>query len=109
MANNVHKIPRPSGEQNEIQRELSRMIGEVSRGWRQQMNLRLKPFGLNLSMRQVLLQLHRNPGGLQQKKSWRTNSASKVRRWYACWINSSAMHGYSGSPRCMTSAARTWC
>ncbi|MFC3108213.1 MarR family winged helix-turn-helix transcriptional regulator [Undibacterium arcticum] len=68
MANNVHKIPRPSGEQNEIQRELSRMIGEVSRGWRQQMNLRLKPFGLNLSMRQVLLQLHRNPGGLQQKE-----------------------------------------
>ena len=44
------------------------MIGEVSRGWRQRMNVRLKPFGLNLSMRQVLLQLHRNAGSLQQKE-----------------------------------------
>jgi MarR family transcriptional regulator for hemolysin len=68
MANNLQKHPRQSGDQKEIQRELSRMIGEVSRGWRQRMNVRLKPFGLNLSMRQVLLQLHRNAGSLQQKE-----------------------------------------
>lgn len=43
------------------------MIGTVSRHWRQQMNQRLKPFGLNLSMRQVLMQLHRHPGGLMQR------------------------------------------
>lgn len=48
-------------------RELSRLIGTVSQQWRQQMNQRLKPFGLNLSMRQVLLQLHRHPEGLMQR------------------------------------------
>jgi len=48
-------------------RELSQRIGEVSRAWRFEMNRRLKPFGLNLSMRQVLMQLHRNPGGLMQR------------------------------------------
>jgi len=49
-------------------RELSRAIGTVSHDWRQQMNQRLKPFGLNLSMRQVLLQLHRQPQGLMQRE-----------------------------------------
>jgi len=49
-------------------RELSRAIGTVSHDWRQQMNRRLKPFGLNLSMRQVLLQLHRQPQGLMQRE-----------------------------------------
>lgn len=43
------------------------MIGEISRAWRHEMNQRLKPFGLNLSMRQVLVQLHRNPDGLMQR------------------------------------------
>src|SRR3954469_24629413 len=50
-----------------VKRELSQMIGEVSRAWRHEMNQRLKPFGLNLSMRQVLMQLHRHPGGLMQR------------------------------------------
>ncbi len=49
-------------------RELSRAIGAVSHAWRRQMNQRLKPFGLNLSMRQVLLQLHREPQGLMQRE-----------------------------------------
>jgi MarR family transcriptional regulator, transcriptional regulator for hemolysin len=47
--------------------ELSQMIGEVSRAWRHEMNQRLKPFGLNVSMRQVLMQLHKNPEGLMQR------------------------------------------
>lgn len=42
------------------------MIGTAAHLWRQQMNQRLKPFGLNLSMRQVLMQLHRQPEGLMQ-------------------------------------------
>src|SRR3569623_2165777 len=50
-----------------FKREFGRMIGEVSRAWRDEMNRRLKPFGLNVSMRQVLMQLHRNPGGLMQR------------------------------------------
>ena len=45
---------------------LGRMIGEVSRAWRYEMNRALKPLGLNLSMRLVLLQLQRNPDGLMQ-------------------------------------------
>ena len=45
---------------------LARLIGEVSRAWRYQMNRALRPLGLNLSMRQVLVQLQRNPGGLMQ-------------------------------------------
>ena len=68
MTNNSHNNHGLPGKKREAQRDLSRMIGEVSRGWRQRMNLRLKPFGLNLSMRQVLLQLHRNAGSLQQKE-----------------------------------------
>lgn len=51
-----------------LQRELGQTIGDVSRAWRYEMNLRLKPFGLNLSMRQVLVQLHRHPDGLVQKE-----------------------------------------
>lgn len=47
-------------------RELSQAIGEVSRLWREEMNQALKPFGLNLSMRQVLMQLHRHPDGMPQ-------------------------------------------
>lgn len=50
-----------------LQRELGQTIGDVSRAWRYEMNLRLKPFGLNLSMRQVLVLLHRHPKGLVQK------------------------------------------
>lgn len=52
----------------QVPRELSRLIGVVSHTWRQQMNQRLKPFGLNLSMRQVLMQLHRHPDGLMQRE-----------------------------------------
>lgn len=52
---------------SKLQRELGQTIGDVSRAWRYEMNLRLKPFGLNLSLRQVLVQLHRNPEGLLQK------------------------------------------
>ncbi len=47
--------------------DLGRTIGDVSRAWRYEMNQRLKPFGLNLSMRQVLVQLHRHPEGLMQR------------------------------------------
>jgi MarR family transcriptional regulator for hemolysin len=49
------------------QTELGQTIGDISRAWRYQMNQHLKPFGLNLSTRQVLLQLHRNPTGLMQR------------------------------------------
>ena len=45
---------------------LARVIGEVARAWRYEMNQALRPLGLNLSMRQVLVQLQRNPGGLMQ-------------------------------------------
>jgi MarR family transcriptional regulator for hemolysin len=45
---------------------LARIIGEVSRAWRYEMNRALRPLGLNLSMRQVLVHLQRNPGGLMQ-------------------------------------------
>lgn len=45
---------------------LGRVIGEVSRAWRYEMNRTLRPLGLNLSMRLVLLQLQRNPEGLMQ-------------------------------------------
>jgi MarR family transcriptional regulator, transcriptional regulator for hemolysin len=51
-----------------LQRELGQTFGDVSRAWRYEMNLRLKPFGLNLSMQQVLVQLHRHPVGLMQKE-----------------------------------------
>jgi MarR family transcriptional regulator, transcriptional regulator for hemolysin len=51
-----------------LRRELGQTIGDVSRAWRYEMNLRLKPFGLNLSMRQVLVLLHRHPQGLVQKE-----------------------------------------
>ena len=49
-----------------LPRLLGRVIGEVSRAWRYEMNRALKPLGLNLSMRLVLLQLQRNPEGLMQ-------------------------------------------
>jgi MarR family transcriptional regulator for hemolysin len=45
---------------------LGRVIGEVSRAWRHEMNRALRPLGLNLSMRLVLVQLQRNPNGLMQ-------------------------------------------
>jgi MarR family transcriptional regulator, transcriptional regulator for hemolysin len=51
----------------ELQHQLGQTIGDVSRAWRDEMNLRLKPFGLNLSMRQVLVQLHRHRDGLMQR------------------------------------------
>lgn len=50
------------------QRELGQAIGDISRAWRFHMNRRLKPFGLNLSMRQVLVQLHRHADGLMQNE-----------------------------------------
>jgi MarR family transcriptional regulator for hemolysin len=49
-----------------LPRLLGRLVGEVSRAWRYEMNRALKPLGLNLSMRLVLLQLQRNPEGLMQ-------------------------------------------
>lgn len=49
-----------------LPRLLARVIGEVSRAWRHEMNRALRPLGLNLSMRLVLVQLQRNPGGLMQ-------------------------------------------
>jgi MarR family transcriptional regulator for hemolysin len=51
----------------ERQRELGQTIGEISRAWRYEMNTRLKPYGLNQSMQQVLVQLHRHPDGLMQR------------------------------------------
>lgn len=89
------------------QLELGQTIGDISRAWRYQMNQRLKPFGLNLSTRQVLIQLQGHPEGLMQRelartlgiesptlvrlldileeKEWiqRTTSASDKRRKYA--------------------------
>lgn len=53
---------------SEYQLELGQTIGDISRAWRYQMNRRLKPLGLNLSTRTVLLQLHRNPQGLMQRE-----------------------------------------
>ncbi len=44
------------------------LIGEVAREWRFQMNQALKPLGLSLSTRQVLVQLHRNPPSLAQSE-----------------------------------------
>lgn len=52
---------------SERQRELGQTIGEISRAWRYEMNTRLKPYGLNQSMQQVLVQLHRHPDGLMQR------------------------------------------
>src|SRR3569833_678944 len=49
---------------NSPKHKISQAIGEVSRLWREEMNQALKPFGLNLSMRQVLMQLHRHPAGM---------------------------------------------
>ncbi len=51
----------------DYQLELGQTIGDISRAWRYQMNRRLKPFGLNLSTRQVLIQLYRHPQGLMQR------------------------------------------
>ncbi|HEV2609304.1 MAG TPA: MarR family transcriptional regulator [Noviherbaspirillum sp.] len=51
----------------ERQRELGQTIGEISRAWRYEINMRLKPYGLNQSMQQVLVQLHRHPDGLMQR------------------------------------------
>jgi MarR family transcriptional regulator, transcriptional regulator for hemolysin len=55
-------------ESSRLKREIGQAIGEVSRAWRKEMNRRLKPFGLNVSMRLVLLQLHQNPDGLMQRE-----------------------------------------
>lgn len=62
----VTKTPKQINR-TELERQLGQTIGEVSRAWRYETNLRLKPFGLNLSMRQVLVQLHRHPDGLMQR------------------------------------------
>ena len=64
----MNKHPAKQAELIALQRELGQTIGDVSRAWRYEMNLRLKPFGLNLSMRQVLVLLHRHPDGLVQKQ-----------------------------------------
>ncbi|HEY0845031.1 MAG TPA: MarR family transcriptional regulator [Noviherbaspirillum sp.] len=58
---------RKTGDEG-LQRELGQMIGNLSRAWRYEINQRLKPFGLNQSMQQVLMQLHRNPDGLVQRE-----------------------------------------
>jgi len=50
-----------------LRREFGRAIGEVSRAWRNEMNRQLKPFGINASMRLVLMELHRHPEGLMQR------------------------------------------
>jgi MarR family transcriptional regulator, transcriptional regulator for hemolysin len=63
MANPLKENADPVRNQS----ELGQAIGEISRAWRYQMNQQLKLFGLNLSMRQVLVQLHRNPDGLMQR------------------------------------------
>ena len=65
MTKNPQKPLRPMPE---LRQELGQTIGEVSRAWRHHMNQRLKPFGLNVSMRQVLIQLHRHPDGLMQRE-----------------------------------------
>jgi MarR family transcriptional regulator, transcriptional regulator for hemolysin len=64
----MSKSPTKPSDSTGLQRELGQTIGDVSRAWRYEMNLLLKPFGLNLSMRQVLVQLHRHPEGLMQKE-----------------------------------------
>lgn len=64
----MRKSRIPHSDPIELQRQLGQSIGDVSRAWRYEMNLRLKPFGLNLSLRQVLVQLHRHPEGLVQKE-----------------------------------------
>lgn len=53
---------------NETPEELARLIGEVARAWRIAMNHELKAVGLNLSMRQVLVELHKHPAGLKQRE-----------------------------------------
>jgi MarR family transcriptional regulator for hemolysin len=52
---------------SEYQRHLGQTIGDISRAWRYQMNQRLKPLGLNMSTRQVLIELQRQPDGLMQR------------------------------------------
>ena len=53
-------------EREMLPRLMGRVIGEVSRAWRYEMNRALRPLGINLSMRLVLVQLQRNPDGLMQ-------------------------------------------
>ncbi|ABR90564.1 transcriptional regulator, MarR family [Janthinobacterium sp. Marseille] len=60
--------PKPANDLSDYQLELGQTIGDISRAWRYQMNQRLKPFGLNLSTRQVLVQLQRHPDGLIQRE-----------------------------------------
>jgi MarR family transcriptional regulator, transcriptional regulator for hemolysin len=50
----------------EAHARVAHLIGEVAREWRFQMNRTLKPLGLSLSTRQVLMQLHRRGGKLGQ-------------------------------------------
>jgi MarR family transcriptional regulator for hemolysin len=54
-------------ELSDFQRELGQTIGDISRKWRFQMNKHLKPLGLNLSTRQVLITLRRHPEGVMQR------------------------------------------
>lgn len=62
----MNPLTKTDQHTTEIQRQMGQAIGDISRAWRYEMNLLLKPFGLNLSQRQVLIQLHRNPAGLMQ-------------------------------------------
>lgn len=62
MRKDLENLP----ESEMLPKLLGRVIGEVSRAWRYEMNRALRPLGLNLSMRLVLLQLQRNPEGLMQ-------------------------------------------
>lgn len=50
----------------EAHARVAQLIGEVAREWRFQMNRTLKPLGLSLSTRGVLMQLHRRGGKLGQ-------------------------------------------
>lgn len=58
----------PPSDSVRLRREFGQAIGDVSRAWRVEMNRLLKPYGLNASMRQVMLQLQRHPGGLMQRE-----------------------------------------
>lgn len=62
MRKDLENLP----DQEMLPKLLGRVIGEASRAWRYEMNRALRPLGLNLSMRLVLLQLQRNPDGLMQ-------------------------------------------
>jgi MarR family transcriptional regulator for hemolysin len=67
MAGTAQKKPTPEFAALPRSRQrVAQLIGEVAREWRFLMNEALKPLGLTLATRQVLVQLHRNPPALVQ-------------------------------------------